>query len=961
MKVRPFGLLTAAMLLGSPSVWASAHSPAVSQSVQVHKIASPQRLSAWLRQNPPVKHPLSLVWTTPEAVIEQRNAQIELLGTLAEQEQQGHLSPAAAAQLQAWLNALPATGRVRLPAVDASWLEANLPRDPMLAAGDSLRVHARPSIVRVLSDDPRSCELPHQSGLRAHDYVKACFEDALAHAWLIQPDGRMQRVGLDSWNQRLENEPAPGAWIWVPRNSKLPEDFHKRWAQWLAWQGPSHATPRDTLAPMTLRPAPEVIATSLLDVSGRGLEPEPTSSDWGNVGLLQTPTARMRPAGSFGVHMHRVWPYRQISVMLQPMPWIETGFRYVSIENRLYGPREFSGDQDYKDKSIDLKLRLLEESRHLPELAIGWRDLGGTGLFSGEYLVASKRWGRLDASLGLGWGYLGNRAMFQNPLSRVGGDTFNTRVIDVGQGGTFAGKSWFHGTTSLFGGLEYQSPWNVDLKIEYDPGNYRREPQGNAFEVASPINWGMVYKPSRGVELSLGVNRGNRLTFGWTLHTDLSGLNMPKVTNPPLPRPRADHERTPPNWSQMARDIERHTQWQVEQILDGQDRVTVQASKSMTPAPNDRLDKALAVMNTHLPQRYQFLSVEHQFAGETLAAEGADRKQWIQQKTQPARSTSVEPATYLIQEPRPASGEATLPGKGFQASLRPGMDFIQTIGGPDGFVLYQLSLALHGSVKLSSGTEVKGMVRQRLLNNYDKFKNGGSSDLPRVRTHLREYFVTSETTLSSLSVSQSVRASDNLYLAVYGGLFEEMFGGVGAEALYRWPGSPFAVGLDMNRVQQRDFKQDLRFRDYKVNTGHLTGYWTTPWDGIHTSVSIGQYLAGDRGATVSVAKTFANGATMGAFATKTNVPAEVFGEGSFDKGIFWSIPFDAFLTSSSRSYANFGWKPLTRDGGAMVGRPVSLYNDTQWLGSNPRRQRPATPPNDRVAPDDRLEEHERRR
>jgi len=89
------------------------------------------------------------------------------------------------------------------------------------------------------------------------------------------------------------------------------------------------------------------------------------------------------------------------------------------------------------------------------------------------------------------------------------------------------------------------------------------------------------------------------------------------------------------------------------------------------------------------------------------------------------------------------------------------------------------------------------------------------------------------------------------------------------------------------------------------------------------------------------------------------VPAAVFGEGSFDKGIYWSFPFDAILTSSSRSSANFGWKPLTRDGGARVGRPVSLYVETQWLNPDAYRYRPAPPANARVAPDDRLEPHER--
>ena len=199
------------------------------------------------------------------------------------------------------------------------------------------------------------------------------------------------------------------------------------------------------------------------------------------------------------------------------------------------------------------------------------------------------------------------------------------------------------------------------------------------------------------------------------------------------------------------------------------------------------------------------------------------------------------------------------------------------------------------------------------------------------------------------------------YAAAYAGYFEMMFGGVGGEVLYRQSGSPWAVGVDVNRVQQRSFAQDFSFRDYKISTGHVTGYWMTPFEGVHTALSVGQYLAGDRGATMSVSKVFRNGSSLSAYATKTNVPAAVFGEGSFDKGIAWTIPFDAFLTSSSRYSAGWSWKPLLRDGGARVTRPVNLFAETSWVSPVAKSYRPAPPPNDRVAPNDRVEDDQRMR
>lgn len=71
--------------------------------------------------------------------------------------------------------------------------------------------------------------------------------------------------------------------------------------------------------------------------------------------------------------------------------------------------RSVSGDQTYKDKAFDLKLRLWEESYWLPQVAVGARDIGGTGLFDAEYLVASKARGPFDFTLGFGLGIFGHK------------------------------------------------------------------------------------------------------------------------------------------------------------------------------------------------------------------------------------------------------------------------------------------------------------------------------------------------------------------------------------------------------------------------------------------------------------------------------------------------------------------------------------------------------------------------
>ena len=103
---------------------------------------------------------------------------------------------------------------------------------------------------------------------------------------------------------------------------------------------------------------------------------------------------------------------------------------------------------------------------------------------------------------------------------------------------------------------------------------------------------------------------------------------------------------------------------------------------------------------------------------------------------------------------------------------------------------------------------------------------------------------------------------------------------------------------------------------------------------------------------MSVFKVFDNGVTMSAFATKTDVSAAQFGEGSFNKGVTWSVPFDALMVSSRRTTAVFNWSPLTREGEAKLNRPLQLIAGTSLLDPRTLTQKPANRPDEQLIPDD---------
>lgn len=966
----------------------------------VHAQAVPNRLSDWLLEHALSRndYPLGLSWRVPAEAVSQGDARFDLLKSLSGLDPDVKADAEALSRLHDWIGSFPATGRVPVAVADARWLQANPARDPIILPGHSVVLPQRPRTVTVIASTGKRCQVMHVPGHEAMDYVRKCGSQPIDWAWVAQPDGKVQRFGVAAWNREAQDEPAPGAWIWAPaRDGGWPERLSHRLIAFLATQGPSPDY-NEASAPTPANPQTKtgVIATEAVrggaspawtmpgladsgnisegagDQSGAILPPpaesnqararsaEVTASDWGSVGLLQSPTARMRKAGHASFHLSRAFPYTKGNVFLQPLDWFEAGFRYTNVSNRLYGPAAFSGDQAYKDKSIDVKFRLWNESAYVPQVAIGLRDIGGTGLFAGEYLVANKRTGDFDWSLGLGWGYVGGRGNLRNPLGRLN-PSFDTRKTEVGQGGTFAVNSYFRGPVALFGGVQYQTPWeSLILKLEYDGNDYQHEPQANNQKQSLPWNFGAVYRAAPAVDLSFGIERGNTAMFSLTFHTQLDGLAVPKLDDPARVAVVDKRPQQGPDWAATSREIANQTDWHVRSIKQQGRELQVALDDASANYWRERMDRAAAVLHRDAPASVDRFTLSYRERGMAVAEHVIDRDAWVEQRTQ-ALPPSGQRAAVIARSPAWTEPQSDLPVPLYQDSrsafeATPGMNLKYSFGGPEGFVLYQISAAERAKLRLRDDTWLQGSLQLGLIDNYDKFRYTGSdSSLPRVRTLVREYLSASKVTMPNLQLTHVGRLNENQYYSVYGGYFEEMFAGVGGEWLYRPFGSRLAVGVDANAVQQRDFAQDFSLRNYRVGTGHATLYWDTGWNNVQANVSAGRYLAGDVGGTVHMSRTFQNGVSIGAYFSKTNVTAAQFGEGSYDKGIYVSIPFDAMLTRSSGTVGNFVWKPLTRDGGAKLDRAVTLYDATKTRDDRNLWFKPAPPANHASIPADRRE------
>ena len=185
----------------------------------------------------------------------------------------------------------------------------------------------------------------------------------------------------------------------------------------------------------------------------------PSYNDYGSVGLLQNPTARMMEEGAFAITYSDMEEYRRYTVNLQLLPWLETTAFYTEFPNKLYSDvPDFSGDNILADKGFDIKARLWEESYWLPEVSVGFRDFAGTGLFDAEYVVANKRFGPVDVSLGLGFGRLGTHDDFTNPFCELSDEYCQRESSFGGNGGKVEFDRWFTGPMAVFGGARVPNP-----------------------------------------------------------------------------------------------------------------------------------------------------------------------------------------------------------------------------------------------------------------------------------------------------------------------------------------------------------------------------------------------------------------------------------------------------------------------------------------------------------------------
>ena len=605
----------------------------------------------------------------------------------------------------------------------------------------------------------------------------------------------------------------------------------------------------------------------------------------GVVGLINMPTARLFDEGIIGVTLYDGTPDQKITITSSPYDWLEASFFYTNIQGKPYPGFEF---QDYKDKGFNFKIKLKDEGI-FPAIAVGINDIAGTGFYSSEYIVGSYGIDNLDIHFGLGYGTLnGSDKSFKNPLSYLH-DSFSSRPSEYEDlGGQFQPSRYFSGKdVSPFYGVSYVLNERVILKIEHDAtktdGLIEYELPGKRESM------GIEYQFNKNLTIGLAKERDNFFSIKFIYKQDASQSNNSYKYK------SVEKKEDSSRFRHLIDSLESNGVG-VNRILESADTIGIELTQFSHP----NLDIVEEILYSAKKDSGISKDIKYEYRIANL-------------KAYSELDEDYERSARLIYN-RKRSRSFNTSNK---FSIRP------FLASREEFFKLAVMIENNSEYIIQDNFFFSSNVKYTIKDNFDDFVYKPVNTYPaQVRSDIKEYLKNFENRfiVGRAQFDYHISPIKNNHIMLSAGILEEMFSGYGLEYLYFDNSKNYAVGFEIFDVIKRDY--DLRFSnlDYQNVTSHLNFYYRNyniiPFD---AKISYGEYLAGDKGATFEISRSFLNGAEFGIFASFTDVTTEQFGEGTFDKGIFFNIPV-------YRNFVNYSWRPLTKDPGAKLNRKHTLHD-----------------------------------
>lgn len=605
----------------------------------------------------------------------------------------------------------------------------------------------------------------------------------------------------------------------------------------------------------------------------------------GIVGLINMPTARFYEESVGGSTFYYGQPDQKITISSSPYDWMEASFFYTNINDKEYG----SGfSQDYKDKGFNIKLRLKEEGS-LPSIAIGANDFAGTGFYSSEYIVSSYGYGNFDFHFGLGWGSMNGRNSLKNPFIYLD-NSFAFRPTDLAdQGGQIDFSQYFSDKSiSPFFGLAYALNEKLIIKYEKDSTSNPGKVGYKRFESRNSI--AIDYNFKNNITLGLAFERGNYASFKFSYKK--KAFNKKKITTFTKAKPLNETEN---KYDTLIQSLNANGVG-VNKIIENSSSIGLELTQFTHPSLeilNSIVASSVAESNIKKPV-YKNYKI-------------ADLDAYSEYEDEYEKNSNL---LYERSKSRNFNTKNSITFRPFLASR-------------EGFLKFAVLAENNSEYIFSDSLFFSSNLKMTIWDNFDDlYVPAKDIYLYQVRSDVKDYLnnFNNGVIIGRAQFDYHITPKKNNHIMLSAGILEEMFSGLGLEYLYFDSAKNYAFGVEIFNVTKRDYKMRFGHKDYNTNTGFLNAYYRNynyiPFD---AKFSYGRYLGGDKGFTADFYRSFPNGAKFGVFATFTDVSSENFGEGSFDKGIYFNIPF----TSSTLNYT---WRPLTKDPGARLNRKLTLHD-----------------------------------
>ena len=653
-------------------------------------------------------------------------------------------------------------------------------------------------------------------------------------------------------------------------------------------------------------------------------------NSFGQVGLIQTPTADSKKEGttSFTFNKNDIWKFGTLSV--SPFNWLEASYFYYRPSDLIWFDGDGIAGHDL-DKGFNVKFKYSPKNKNRPSIALGLDDFAGTGYFTKEYIVATQELRDMKISLGIGWGKFAGSNNFENPLSFLS-ESLNLRPLvsdNYDQGGTTSYSKWFRGNAAMFGGIEFFFPKTegLSMKIEYDPFDYFDLSANNRIDVLDKlrkkdldINIGISYLYNEFVTLDASYIKGNTFNFSFTIGATFNGKLRSKPNFNPTIKTRKNNDKSEIIfYEDLLNNLNNNNLLlQTASLSKEKLNISISTSQHRNAIRSSSYAGAIAskVSRDHNISLKQ-INISHLNAGVEL-----NNVTYIANHLDTSKDTPIE----IIQRyTRLDSGNKN---SYENHEFQPIVDFpvvfsafspavVSYIGNPEKFYFGGLDIQNISEIQFNRNLLLSAEINYSLYNNFQDTVSGPQSQMQHVRTDKLQYLKNANLYIKRMQLDYVWSPKKDLYAKVSGGLFEGMFGGYGGQVLYKPFNSNFNISFEGFYVRQRDYDQTFKFRKYITTTAHLNIGYTLPM-GIEANVSYGRYLAKDDGFTFDLSRRTNSGFKAGIYLTRTDVSAEIFGEGSFDKGFYFQIPMDLFSKDYRGGYSNFKLSPLTRDGGAKL-------------------------------------------